>query len=85
MDQLARNDEEKLIARSQRGDVAAFNQLVVQYQQIVYGTVLRLLGDHDLASDITQDAFFSAFRAISRYRGGSLVSRHHGLICGFSE
>lgn len=71
MSKLARDDEEQLIARSQRGDVNAFNQLVLQYQQIMYGTVFRLLGDYDTAADVTQEAFFSAFRAIQSYRGGS--------------
>jgi RNA polymerase sigma-70 factor, ECF subfamily len=71
MNKLARDDEEALIARSQRREVAAFNQLVLRYQQIVYGAVYRLLGDADTAADVTQDAFLAAFRGISSYRGGS--------------
>jgi RNA polymerase sigma-70 factor, ECF subfamily len=71
MDKLARDDEEKLIARSQQGDVQAFNQLVLQYQAILFGAVFRLLGDYDTAADVTQDAFLAAFRGISTYRGGS--------------
>jgi len=64
-------DEEELIARSQRGDVAAFNQLVLHYQQIVYGAVYRMVGNTDVAADVTQDAFFAAFRNISSYHGGA--------------
>lgn len=71
MDQLARSDEEQLITRSQQGDVTAFNQLVLHYQQTVYHTAFRLVGDPDQAADITQDAFLSALRAITSYRGGS--------------
>ncbi|GLV58934.1 RNA polymerase subunit sigma-24 [Dictyobacter sp. S3.2.2.5] len=71
MDKLARDEEEKLIARSQQGDIEAFNQLVEQYQQVMYSTVFRMLGDYDTASDVTQDAFISAFRAIRTYRGGA--------------
>ncbi len=71
MDKLARDDEEKLIARSQQGDINAFNQLVLYYQQIVYNTVFRLLGDYDTAADVTQETFISAFRAIHTYRGRS--------------
>jgi RNA polymerase sigma-70 factor (ECF subfamily) len=71
MSKLARDDEELLIARSQRGDVNAFNQLVLCYQQTLYGTVFRMLGDQDLAADITQDAFLAAFRSITTYRGGA--------------
>jgi len=73
MDKLARDDEEKLITRSQQGDVSAFNQLVLHHQQVVYNTVFRLLGDYDTAADVTQEAFISAFRAIHTYRGKSLL------------
>ena len=71
MSKLARDEEEELIARSQRGDVAAFNQLVLHYQQIVYGAVYRVVGDPDTAADVTQDAFLAAFRGIHSYRGGA--------------
>lgn len=71
MNKLARDDEEELIAHSQRGEVAAFNQLVLHYQQIVYGAVYRLLGDPDTAADVTQDTFIAAYRGITSYRGGS--------------
>src|SRR5438552_8375819 len=64
-------DEEELIKRSQHGDVAAFNQLVLHYQQIVYGAVYRMVGNADVAADVTQDAFFAAFRGIASYHGGS--------------
>jgi RNA polymerase sigma-70 factor (ECF subfamily) len=71
MKQLARDDEAQLIARSQQGDVEAFNQLIIQYQQILYGTIFRLLGDYDTASDVTQDAFIAAFRSIRTFRGNA--------------
>ena len=71
MAEQAREDEAQLIARSQRGDVNAFNSLVLRYQQTTYNVVLRMLGDRDLAADVTQDAFLAAFRAISSFRGGS--------------
>jgi RNA polymerase sigma-70 factor, ECF subfamily len=70
MAEFVRDDEALLIARSQRGDVDAFNELVLRHQQTTYNVVLRMLGDRDIAADITQDAFFSAFRAISSFRGG---------------
>jgi RNA polymerase sigma-70 factor (ECF subfamily) len=64
-------DEALLISRSQRGDVNAFNQLVLHYQQTTYNVVRRILGDHDAAADVTQDTFIAAFRAIQSFRGGS--------------
>jgi RNA polymerase sigma-70 factor (ECF subfamily) len=60
-----------LVARSQKGDVGAFNMLVERYQSLAYALALRMLGDPDAAADVTQDAFFSAFRAIQAFRGAS--------------
>src|SRR5216684_1740226 len=71
MTELVRDDELQLVARSQGGDVNAFNQLVLHYQQTTYGVVFRMLGDRDVAADVTQEAFIAAFRAIQSFRGGS--------------
>jgi len=64
-------DEPALIRDAQHGDLDAFNTLVLAYQDIVYNTALRILGDEDLAADASQEAFLSAFRALNSYRGGS--------------
>jgi RNA polymerase sigma-70 factor (ECF subfamily) len=71
MAKRVRDDEDQLIVRSQHGDVEAFNQLVVSYQQTAYGAVYRLVGNVDVAADITQDAFIAAFRNIQSFRAGS--------------
>jgi len=71
MAELVREDEVQLIARSQLGDVDAFNQLVLYYQQSTYGVIFRMLGDRDVAADVTQDVFIAAFRGIQSFRGGS--------------
>ena len=70
MTEPVRDNEILLITRSQNGDVNAFNQLVLKYQQTTYNVVLRMLGDHDAAADVTQDTFIAAFRAIQSFRGG---------------
>ncbi|MBC7260226.1 MAG: sigma-70 family RNA polymerase sigma factor [Chloroflexi bacterium] len=64
-------DEQSLIAQAQRGDLHAFNQLVLAYQSTLYNVAYRILGDSDAAADATQDAFVSAYKAIARFRGGS--------------
>ena len=65
-------DEASLIERSQRGDLDAFNALVVAYQGQVYSVCLRMLGSPQPAEDATQETFIAAFRAVSRFRRGSL-------------
>jgi RNA polymerase sigma-70 factor (ECF subfamily) len=64
-------DEKALIAATQRGEVPAFNQLVLTHQSMVYNLAYRILGDADAAADASQDTFLSAFRAIKKFRGGS--------------
>lgn len=64
-------DEEKFVTLSRRGDVAAFNRLVVIYQQVVYNVAYRMLSDADAAADATQEAFLTAFQSIGQFRGGS--------------
>ncbi|MGA2503721.1 MAG: sigma-70 family RNA polymerase sigma factor [Anaerolineales bacterium] len=64
-------DELALIRNARHGDLDSFNTLVLAYQDIVYNTALRILGDEDLAADASQEAFISAFRALNSYRGGS--------------
>lgn len=64
-------DEISLIQAAQKGELDAFNRLVLAYQDIVYNQALRMLDDEDTAADAAQDAFISAYRHIQDYRGGS--------------
>ncbi len=64
-------DEQALIASARKGDVRAFNQLVLLYQSMAYNLAYRILSNPDAAADATQDAFVSAFKAMRKFRGGS--------------
>lgn len=64
-------DEPALIRAAQNGDLEAFNRLVLAYQDVLYNTALRILGDDSQAADATQEAFISAFRGLNGFRGGS--------------
>ena len=64
-------DEPALIRAAQNGDLEAFNRLVLAYQDVLYNTALRILGDDSQAADATQEAFISAFHGLNGFRGGS--------------
>jgi RNA polymerase sigma-70 factor (ECF subfamily) len=64
-------DETALIHSAQNGDLDAFNTLILHYQNSVFNTAVRILGDDDAAEDAAQEAFISAFRSIKSFRGGS--------------
>jgi len=64
-------DELALVQSAQNGDLDSFNTLILHYQDRVFNTALRILGDEDIAQDAAQEAFISAFRSINTFRGGS--------------
>ena len=64
-------DDIELIRDSQNGDLDSFNELVRRYQKMAYNLAFRMLGDAQAAEDATQEAFFSAWKSIRRFRGGS--------------
>ncbi|PWH19962.1 MAG: RNA polymerase subunit sigma-24 [Ardenticatenia bacterium] len=67
-------DEMETVARAQRGDLRAFNRLVLAYQNLAYNVAYRIMGDADAAADVCQEAFLSAFRHIRALRGSSFKS-----------
>lgn len=73
-DTVASAQEQVWVTQALEGDLVAFNAIVERYQQVAYNLSLRMLRDPSLAEDVTQEAFFSAYRNLSRYRGGSLKS-----------
>jgi RNA polymerase sigma-70 factor (ECF subfamily) len=67
-------DETALIQDALRGDLDAFNRLVLAYQDLVYCQAYRMMGEAHSAEDATQEAFISAYRSLRSYRGGSFKS-----------
>jgi RNA polymerase sigma-70 factor, ECF subfamily len=63
--------ESRALEAAQRGDAAAFNELVLLYQTSVFNVALRTLGHSEDAADATQETFIAAYRAIREFRGGS--------------
>lgn len=68
-DLQAPDREAECIQRARGGDLDAFNALVELHQRAAYNLCLRMLGSSAAAEDATQEAFFSAFRAIAGFKG----------------
>ena len=64
-----RDADPRTLDRARRGDTAAFEQLVREYQADVYRFAWHLTRDRELAADVTQDAFLRAFRFLDGFRG----------------
>ncbi len=58
-----------LLHRARSGDRAAFGQIVVLYQDRIFNAVLRMVGDHHEALELTQEAFTRALGSVDQYRG----------------
>jgi len=67
-------NESTIIKSAQNGDLDAFNQLVLKYQDMMYRIALRILNDEPAADDATQNAMIQAFRNVKSFRGGSFRS-----------
>jgi RNA polymerase sigma-70 factor (ECF subfamily) len=61
----------ELVAASLAGDPSAFDTLVERHRRNVYHVCYRFVGNHEDASDLTQDVFLRAFRALRRFKGQS--------------
>lgn len=57
-----------LIEKAQRGDLSAFEELVIIYQDRVYSHCHYLAGNPDDAQDLAQDVFVQAFRGMRSFR-----------------
>jgi len=58
----------ELVARSARGELVAFEQLVDRHRPVVVRVAARIVGS-DEAEDVSQDAFLRAFHRLHHFRG----------------
>ena len=73
-DELQHARDRILVERALAGDLDAFNDIVAAYQDYLFALVVRVVNDRDSAADAVQEAFFSCYRNLSRFRGDSFRS-----------
>lgn len=69
--EAAQDSDSQLVERVQKGDKQAYDLLVLKYQHRVRAIISRYVQDRDEVSDVTQEAFIKAYRAIPAFRGDS--------------
>jgi RNA polymerase sigma-70 factor (ECF subfamily) len=67
-------DEKSLVLTASKGDLDAFNQLVLLHQNMVFNHAYSLMNNPAAAEDVAQDSFLKAFQALNSFRGGSFRS-----------
>ncbi len=70
-DDPSRKQDDEWIARTQAGDPAAFDELIVKYSPRLYGLVYHMTSNHEDTHDLMQDIWSKAFRSITGFRGKS--------------
>lgn len=67
-------EDQILIARAQKGDSYAFNDLVRRHEVRAYQYAYRLTRNQDEAADVVADAFVRVFNALPNFKGNSAFS-----------
>jgi RNA polymerase sigma-70 factor (ECF subfamily) len=60
--------EFELIARAQKGDSAAFNDIVLAYRKRILGTITRLIARTEDVEDVAQEVFLRLYFSLDQLR-----------------
>jgi len=63
--------DQMLVERCQKGDLSAFEVLVLKYQQNVFNLIYHLTSNGEQVEDLAQEVFLKAFKALGGFRGDS--------------
>ena len=53
-----------MVARAREGDLAAFEQIVLEYEVKLQRFIFCLTSERELAEDLVQETFLSAYRSL---------------------
>lgn len=65
------NDEEQLIQSALAGQSAAFETLVLRYQDRLYTAMISIVGSADEAEDVVQESFIQAYLKLDTFQQNS--------------
>src|SRR5688572_13088989 len=64
-------EESALVRKAQKGDLAAYDDLVRRYQERIYATIYHMTSNHEDANDLAQETFIKAYSALKSFKGDS--------------
>lgn len=73
-DQSVAADDAQLVVRSLKQDHEAFGQLIDRHASRIITLAYRMVGDRAEAEDLAQEAFLTAFKALSTFRSDAKFS-----------
>jgi RNA polymerase sigma-70 factor (ECF subfamily) len=63
--------DDELVYAAQRGNIQAFEHLVLRYQRQIFSLIYQMTRNVDVVEDLGQDVFVAAFRAIKDFQAKS--------------
>lgn len=63
--------DEELVLHVQRGDVTAYDQLILRYQKRIYSAIYNMTSNHEDTNDLLMETFDKAFRSINHFKKDS--------------
>jgi RNA polymerase sigma-70 factor, ECF subfamily len=67
-------EEKEMVARAQRGDLEAWEEIYKKYGPSVYKLIVYMVANISIAEDLTQEVFLRAFKGIMRFRCDSSLA-----------
>ena len=60
-------DDNELVYEVLQGSRSSFEVLIERYQKKIYGMILQMTDDREMAKDLTQDVFIKAYTSLARF------------------
>ena len=64
----------ELVCACLEGEIGAFEVLVEQHRRAVYHLCYRFVGNHEDASDLSQEVFLRVHQGLQRFKGNAALS-----------
>ncbi|MBC8104887.1 MAG: sigma-70 family RNA polymerase sigma factor [Cytophagales bacterium] len=79
---LGQQSDSALVARCQKADIAAFNEIVSRYKGKIYNYLYRMTSNAEDAEDLTQEVFVRMYTNIGSFRAEASLSTWLFRIAG---
>jgi RNA polymerase sigma-70 factor (ECF subfamily) len=79
---MGQQSDQALVARCQKADITAFNEIVSRYKGKIYNYLYRMTGNAEDAEDLTQEVFVRMYTNIASFRAEASLSTWLFRIAG---
>lgn len=69
--QYASADDKALVAKAQKGDMLAFEELVARHRDKIYARAYSMMRNEEEALDLSQEAWVKAWQRLAQFQGES--------------